>query len=1050
MEFGGFPVYSASATAGNLSLFGLDPGQISNANSFSCPRGRLAGTGWLLMDRGSVDQLQSGVHELKLTKDLSLRNLLLVSSKTLFPNTRTGTLEDLLLCRIADVRHLLLLGSHIDRSYNVRSTVDTSRFFPETIRETDPDRPWSWCEILHDLWKQVRESVPESVRPLPVCLELPETLPSATLPNRYIFHDVSAWSALCDVVESIGMVMVYDPIRGEFSIADPQLPQPDYDSVDVGEVSFAEEHSDLLIGDSLRKTGGMTDRIPQNLRVVFRSLFPDSEKWRYVTDSTWTPDQVYSLDTFLSEHPELEVPQEWIASEAFRNLYDPAEAVFGSGGGSTPSNASDLTIRLNEVGRQFYGSRIRVQPNTRTFSGFLSVSPGSTCEMVTWSRYGAHQDASITEVSEGTPPLWKWTESQWDSRLFSNTDPSSSTSTTSTTTESGVVQIIPPPETKCSSDRCRWTSADGVVWTLEEDNCRTSTTTTTTTTTTSTTSTTTDGTSSSSTTDTTTWDGTCPCPSTTSTSTSTTSSSSTSSTTTEAECGCWCPTYPPSAPGDCTYTFCGDKENTELANCPYNSTTSTSTSTSSSSTSSTSETTWSGTTCDCDSPDGICEEDEKCRCHYSCVGGEWVLVEKIGPCHLYPGFCEGRYQGEPCGPCGEIWDSIGPVPLEPCGTPECSGKCTWEAVFWHDSETGEWVPGWIRSGPVSPYPCEIKTVEPGTQVCDNCVDGDGAFLACECDVPPPLPPGSYNPCVTYRTSTPCHFNRRPCGEPPPPPPKKDCCEESPESCACYCQKTSTTPGSTTTSTTTTTTPPCSGSCTFRWDSGTEQWNKEQDGCTSECPCPDPELPSSGDDCEIVQTPCVKPPPTTTTTTTTSSTSTTSTTTGETTTQGTTTTTQGTTTSTTQGTTQGTTTTSTTSTTTQGTTTQGTTTTTTDTTTSETTTTPTTTSTTSTTTAQLGSCCSPSPMSSSDCLDNVTEADCNQIGGTWCGASVQCTRPDGLCQFYCCDPGPGVCYPRVIGSNPCYGICAGGTYPIYSCSECTPTSTSTTSTTSDFV
>ncbi|QDU73727.1 hypothetical protein Pan97_07260 [Bremerella volcania] len=385
-----------------------------------------------------------------------------------------------------------------------------------------------------------------------------------------------------------------------------------------------------------------------------------------------------------------------------------------------------------------------------------------------------------------------------------------------------------PPSPQCTGNaKWRW-SADSASWSLEENNCGTEVTTTT----------------SSPTPSSTTPAPPAPpaptcCPwqtAETTTSTTSTTEDPGNTTTTAAPCQPLYPEFCGSEDGECTFTYCSDRMNTE-PKCDHLLPTTT---TSFDPNTTTPDPGSGGTTCDCNTtttttttPEPECSKG--CKWKWLPSGGGWRWVKMEDGCTSK---CPCPYPDEPgenkCATAHTACKVTTTTTTLPPANP-CTGVCnyTWvpDFEFWNLTDSN-------CSGGTGGCGC-VPPSSPGGTDCDT------ARVLC----------GGYDDDYPENTTTP-----------------------APGSCeACYT--------SSTTSTTSTTPEPCDSFCKYQWSTVSESWSVIEDNCVSDCPCGSPPSYAGQDDCETVAVSCDKYTTTTSTSTTTSTTtsSTTSTTTSTTTT-----------------------------------------------------------------------------------------------------------------------------------------------------------------------
>lgn len=321
----------------------------------------------------------------------------------------------------------------------------------------------------------------------------------------------------------------------------------------------------------------------------------------------------------------------------------------------------------------------------------------------------------------------------------------------------------------------------------------------------------------------------CGCP------TSTTTTSEPTTTTPGPDCKCTYPLFCGTEDGDCTHTGCTTGDVNPQIPCTTTTTTSTTTST----TTTTNEPT---TTPDCNTTTTADPGTPPPPCTLGC---DWVVLfgswRKVSsdctidcPCPAPSG------AAEECDTAHTPCVQQPPPPTTQPPPPSCTGNCVFWWTFFGWIKTSDGCHG-VRTA------CFCRPPSSDGTVCGPYTVG--------CESPPSEPTTTLPPPVTT-TQHPCYTTT---GAP------------------------TTTIAPTTTSTTTTTPAPCQRSCTWRWNSSSEEWDLDDDPCTGDCPCSSPPFDGAGDCDEVAQTPCQMQSTTTSTTTTTTSTTTTTTTTSTTTT-----------------------------------------------------------------------------------------------------------------------------------------------------------------------
>lgn len=187
---------------------------LARANSFYCSSGRWPSRGWVLLPRGEYDLLTKTSTALQLdigdttapNNVRPLRNLSIVQAQCV----TTGMADDpaaIYLIEITDARGVLhneWMQFPIHRAYNIRVPSYPETFYLESMKD-HPDPPgagskttWTWSTMLQSIW--------ETMPLLGTWPGLPTPVPTGT-PEGFWFVGVPAWTALCDVLDHLGLTV---------------------------------------------------------------------------------------------------------------------------------------------------------------------------------------------------------------------------------------------------------------------------------------------------------------------------------------------------------------------------------------------------------------------------------------------------------------------------------------------------------------------------------------------------------------------------------------------------------------------------------------------------------------------------------------------------------------------------------------------------------------------------------------------------------------------------------------------------------------------------
>jgi hypothetical protein len=150
---------------------------------------------------------------------VSIPKLSPISVQTVVPREYRTT-DAILWITLQDLRHRYRQVP-VKRSFNLRLS---SGLFDSTT--LNGSTPWTWTGIVEDLWGKLRTAFPALANGTGGTAA--PSFPSAPggTPESFSFWSVSAWDALCTVVQAAGYLVRYDPIRDRVAIIDPSQAAP--------------------------------------------------------------------------------------------------------------------------------------------------------------------------------------------------------------------------------------------------------------------------------------------------------------------------------------------------------------------------------------------------------------------------------------------------------------------------------------------------------------------------------------------------------------------------------------------------------------------------------------------------------------------------------------------------------------------------------------------------------------------------------------------------------------------------------------------------------
>lgn len=413
ITFGGFPVVRAEDVAARVANGQLQMRTIGRklplelANSYHCPLGKEIGRGWLFMLRDDVRKLSASTYyDLQFRSDrtrVSFPTLYFVRSY----RVTTGNSADpdsLHLVEIADKRWQASKSS-IQKSYNIRPIYSSDHdYIASTLRDDDPEDPYTWREIAESIWNQVGSGLlgvwANSLWP-----GGGSYVPDGT-PENIQYHGCSAWEALNDFVSRVGCAVRYNPLTDAFSII----------QLGVGLTSQAGETT-MLVASGMTAN---TDNYPQlnTFRNFADRLMEDEESHKSSTELPAVIDVYFPANyaecgeeakttpffkvsvTAAQANTELANPRYSFAlaataADTKMAVRDAMHALFDSDDTDTPTNESELEERALAIAADWYGIQIDMASGRLVQSGIWDHIPGPFISEV---RYRAMLDGMKTEI----------------------------------------------------------------------------------------------------------------------------------------------------------------------------------------------------------------------------------------------------------------------------------------------------------------------------------------------------------------------------------------------------------------------------------------------------------------------------------------------------------------------------------------------------------------------------------------------------------------------------------------------------------------------------
>ena len=358
---------------------------LERANSFYCPAGRWPCRGWILLARQDYDRLDRYSTTLQLnigdtTKQDNVNTLRLLSIVQAQCVTR-GLASDnnaLYLVEVTDGRGILhnkWFQFPTTSAYNIRSPAYPQTFHPASMNTgVSPTTTWTWSTMIKDLWDQMGLF-------LGAFPGLP-SVPSGT-PEGFWFVGVPAWTALCDILDHLGMTVACNLSNAlQYTI----VQQSAADLTHAGLLSRYAAAGNLEEDLEWIDTGA--GRVPGTIQVLFRrrnSIYGTEETVTYRNDimaDQWNMDSFYRVSVTAPSEYEDAVGTHFLWSD-YTVRYDDSGNPLDADIAVAQAIAAERTVQYFRLVSGF---------TTKTYSGALPFTTGSQVEGVCWSQDYKDQD----------------------------------------------------------------------------------------------------------------------------------------------------------------------------------------------------------------------------------------------------------------------------------------------------------------------------------------------------------------------------------------------------------------------------------------------------------------------------------------------------------------------------------------------------------------------------------------------------------------------------------------------------------------------------------
>lgn len=258
--------------------------------------------------------------------------------------------------------------SATSKRFNVRQPMGD-----EWVTDTlNSGTPYTWDQVL----AQLAGDVPGLTAP---------TLAAAptSTPEDLVFDGVSAWEAICEVVERAGHGIAFDPVAGTVSTFKYGETQSGLSS----QVSGLETRKRKSRDNAYRAAASAN--VPEKVRVFFH--------WQPGSADNFLPEEPHSIDVASSVTGA-------IAGTVLPSWATVLAETPNAGTGSDPVNATDLQTEAERIAAAEVARLKReAQPSLRRFMGLHEIAVGSEVSEVIWRT---DRGSTTTEIRLGGKPLF--------------------------------------------------------------------------------------------------------------------------------------------------------------------------------------------------------------------------------------------------------------------------------------------------------------------------------------------------------------------------------------------------------------------------------------------------------------------------------------------------------------------------------------------------------------------------------------------------------------------------------------------------------------------
>lgn len=364
---------------------------LERANSFYCPAGRLSSRGWVLLPRSEYNSINR--YSTSLTLDIggtvTLQNLVIVQAQCVTRGLASDP-DALYLIELTDRRgvvHNDWVQFPLTATYNVWAPAYPRKFYDGSMNS---GAPWTWTTMLRNIWERMGDF-------LGTWPGLPAE-PIGT-PEGFWFTGVSAWDALNDTLEHLGLSIACDLTSGSpFTIVVDGADDPAFSAMQTQYVTNLEDDLEWLDFGS--------GRSPATVKVLFRrrnSVYGTEETVRYDSPQ-WSMTPFYEVS--------VAAPAAYAGGVGTHYLWSDFTVRYDDDGNPLSADVTEATLIAQDRVQRYYGHIHPFGQMSQTYSGAIPFSTGSEVDGVCWYQDNrSTQQGWCTQVVHAPgripwPELW--------------------------------------------------------------------------------------------------------------------------------------------------------------------------------------------------------------------------------------------------------------------------------------------------------------------------------------------------------------------------------------------------------------------------------------------------------------------------------------------------------------------------------------------------------------------------------------------------------------------------------------------------------------------